>query len=97
MTLNILENCQTAAVVLQKGYDALSEVSFIKSASAFLGKLLQVSADQCAHTERNLALLASTPYTSAIFTRNKKAPMPGAKDARTPKARHPSCPPCPER
>ncbi|MBD5009326.1 gamma-glutamyltransferase, partial [Xanthomonas citri pv. citri] len=38
-----------------------------------------VSADQCRHTEKNIELLASTPYTADIFTRRGKAPVPGER------------------
>ncbi|OQV45455.1 gamma-glutamyltransferase, partial [Bacillus velezensis] len=60
-------------------YGRLSLAEVLKPALDYAANGFPVSADQCAHTEHNLALLASTPYTSAIFTRNKKAPRPGER------------------
>ncbi len=57
-------------------YGRLSLAEVLKPALDYAANGFPVSADQCAHTERNLALLASTPYTSAIYTRNKKRPCP---------------------
>lgn len=60
-------------------YGRLSLAEVLKPALDYAANGFPVSADQCAHTERNLALLASMPYTSSIFTRNKKSPMPGER------------------
>lgn len=54
-------------------YGRLSLAEVLKPALDYAANGFPVSADQCAHTERNLALLASTPYTSAILRETKSA------------------------
>ena len=58
-------------------YGRLSLAEVLKPALDYAANGFPVSADQCAHTERNLDLLASMPYTSIL--RETKAPMPGER------------------
>ncbi|MBT2635331.1 gamma-glutamyltransferase [Bacillus sp. ISL-26] len=60
-------------------YGRLSLAEVLKPALDYAANGFPVSADQCAHTERNLDLLSSIPYTSDIFTRNGTAPVPGER------------------
>lgn len=62
-----------------KEYGRLSLADVLEPARDYAQNGFPVSADQCRHTEKNIELLASTPYTADIFTRRGKAPVPGER------------------
>ncbi|CAN2248476.1 gamma-glutamyltransferase [Bacillus vallismortis] len=62
-----------------KEYGRMSLAEVLEPAHGYAQHGFPVSADQCRHTETNLELLASTPYTADLFTRSGRAPVPGER------------------
>lgn len=62
-----------------KTYGRMSLSDVLEPALNYAENGFPVSADQCRHTAANLELLASTPYTADIFTKNGKAPITGER------------------
>ncbi|MGW8458876.1 gamma-glutamyltransferase [Bacillus atrophaeus] len=62
-----------------KEYGRMPLADVLEPAVEYAVNGFPVSADQCRHTNRNLKLLTSMPYTADIFTRIGKAPLPGER------------------